>query len=52
MFIGLQTLIFVKEPVDKFGQMARYTKVGGRKTKQMEQEDLFMLMGMFMMDNG
>lgn len=41
-----------KVKVDKFGQMGPCTKVGGRTTKPMEKEDLFMLMVMSMMVNG
>ena len=41
-----------KAKVDKFGQMGPCTRVGGRTTKPMEKEDLFMLTVMSMMVNG
>lgn len=52
MVNGLSAQRSDKVKVDRSGQMAPCTKVGGKITKPTVLEDSFMLMVMFMMANG
>jgi hypothetical protein len=49
---GLLEKLLDKEEANKYGQTVLCMKVGGKIIKQMEREDLYMLMEMFMMECG
>lgn len=49
---GLKELIFVKAKESRFGAMGLNMKDGGRETKLVEKEDLYMQMETYIQENG